>query len=140
MKYTQNKWICHFCVTIFPSYDRSIEGGALCKLRSALLVAAGGILYFGMLLLLLLLLLLLVYSALRSRVGRRRPSLGPALHQYDLLRVRECTFCGTSNRRSAGILVSLRKLLNADTTNVATKMLLGVFHEETPVCVFHRVL
>ena len=35
------------CFYFFPSYDRSIEGGPLCKLRSRLLVAAGGSLRFG---------------------------------------------------------------------------------------------
>ena len=35
------------CVTSFPLYGRSIEGVALCKLRSRLLVSAGGSLRFG---------------------------------------------------------------------------------------------
>ena len=35
------------CVALFPLYDKSIEGGALCKLGVRLLVAAGGSLRFG---------------------------------------------------------------------------------------------
>ena len=34
------------CVALFPLYDKSIEGGALCKLGVRLRVAAGGSLRF----------------------------------------------------------------------------------------------
>ena len=48
-EYTQNMWIGHFGFrTMFPLYEkRSIEGGALCKLRRRGLVAARGSLRFG---------------------------------------------------------------------------------------------
>ena len=42
-------WFGHFVLQyyFFPLYDRIIEGGPLCKLRSRLLVAAGGSPRFG---------------------------------------------------------------------------------------------
>ena len=36
-----------YATVFFPLYDRRIESGPLCKLRSRLLVAAGGSLRFG---------------------------------------------------------------------------------------------
>ena len=52
MKYPQTMWSGHFVLpgSIFPSYDKSTEGGALCNLRSSssrFLMAAGGSLRVG---------------------------------------------------------------------------------------------